>query len=315
MNRVQHPDSATMRKSLLAVADPLPTPGGGQTRARLAGLAAIAVQDLELARLAEAHHDAHAIAAELDHCLVEGALYGVWAASGPNPLTATATASGLHLVGTLPWCSGIGIVDRALVTAGDSLIDVAVSDGEPGDAMMAWASPAFAATGTGSIHFDVDVNRDAQVGESGSYLSRAGFWHGAICVSACWAGGALGLVDLHLARWRRQEPHALARLGSALAWADALTAILDRAASEIDASPTNAVSAQRRARSVRHAVERICTQIIDDLGVGAGPEPLAFDRDIVERTQQLQLYIRQCHGERDTEPIGRDALDHRVNRS
>lgn len=299
----------TIREALLAVADPLPVPGGGNTRVRLTALTAIASADLELARLAEAHHDAHAIATELGHHLVDGALYGVWAASGPDPLRAHPIGSGHRLDGVLPWCSGIGIVDRALVAAGNLLFDVAVADGTPGSSLAPWMSPAFATTGTGSIHFDIHVPAAAQVGSADSYLGRPGFWHGAICVGACWAGGARGLVDRHVRRWKRDDPHALAHLGSALAWADALDAVLDRAADEIDANPDDAVAAQSRARRVRHVVDRICTQIIDDLGVGAGPEPLAFDHAILERTQQLQLYIRQCHGERDIEPVGRQALN------
>ena len=308
-------DAAAMRVALHRVGAPLPVPGGGDTRARLSALRDIAAADLELARLAEAHHDAHAIAAELGATLVDGALYGVWAASGPDPLTATQSAGGHHLTGTLPWCSGIGIVDRALVTAGDRLFDVAVADGTAGDSIAPWASPAFAVTGTGSMRFDVEVGPDAQVGGAGSYLARPGFWHGAICVAACWAGGASGLVARHLDGWRRDDSHAVARLGSALAWTDVLDAVLDRAAVEIDAWPSDAVAAQSRARRVRHVIERTCSRIVDDLGVGAGPQPLAFDGPILERTQQLQLYIRQCHGERDIEPVGRVALEQRVSRS
>ncbi|MEO6125787.1 MAG: hypothetical protein ABIR32_18965 [Ilumatobacteraceae bacterium] len=293
------------------MAKPLPAPGAGHTGQRLRALFDIAVADLELARLAEAHHDAHAIAAELDHDLVDGALYGVWAASGPDPLQAGPCGVDHHLVGTLPWCSGIGVVDRALVTAGDLLFDVAVADGKRGESLAPWMSPAFAVTGTGSMTFDLVVSDVSRVGSRGDYLARPGFWHGAICVAACWAGGARGLVDRHLARWRRDDPHALAHLGGALAWSDALEAVLERAAAEIDRDPGDASAAQVRARGVRHVIDRMSTRIIDDLGVGAGPEPLAFDHDILARTQQLQLYLRQCHGERDIEPVGQEALSRR----
>lgn len=71
--------------------------------------------------------------------------------------------------------------------------------------------------------------------------------------------------------------------------------LLVTAAAEIDANPADLPAAQARARSIRHSIERLCTAAMDDLAVGAGPEPLAFDRQIAERTQQLQLYIRQCH--------------------
>jgi hypothetical protein len=130
-------------------------------------------------------------------------------------------------------------------------------------------------------------------------------------VSACWAGGLRGLLDLHVARWRRRDPHALAHLGGATAWSRTTVDVLVAAASEIDAAPDDRAASEVRARQVRHVVERACTLALDDLGVGAGPEPLAFDDAILRRTQQLQLYIRQCHGERDLEPVGTITLARR----
>jgi hypothetical protein len=35
----------------------------------------------------------------------------------------------------------------------------------------------------------------------------------------------------------------------------------------------------------------------------------------VARTQQLQLYLRQCHGARDLEPLGRAVIDGRDPRA
>ena len=78
---------------------------------------------------------------------------------------------------------------------------------------------------------------------------------------------------------------------------------------EIDTNPSDIAAAQARARSVRHVIERACVTVMDDLAVGAGPEPLAYDADILQRTQQLQLYIRQCHGERDLAPLGKFVMD------
>ena len=149
------------------------------------------------------------------------------------------------------------------------------------------------------------------IGDADVYLRRPGFWHGAIGVAACWAGGASGLLEMHRRQWTREDPHALARLGSAFAWTAAMLAVLDGAAAEIDAAPDAYDAAQARARRVRHVVERSCTAVADDLAVGAGPAPLAFHDAILRRVQQLQLYIRQCHGERDLEPLGRHLLDTR----
>lgn len=300
----------------------LDLPGAGRTEARLGALFAMARSDLEVARLAEAHHDAVAIAAELGVALVPGARYGVWAASGPDPVRATAVPGGIRLRGVSPWCTGVGVVDRALVSAatedGPVLVDIdAANDDGAADLDVAgvgaegrrWSSPAFASTGTSAITFDRQVADDAVIGDAGAYLARAGFWHGAIGVAACWAGGLAGLVDLHVRCWTRRDPHSVAHLGSAVSWARCAVDVLRIAADDIDRRPHDRVGAQARARHVRHVVERSCMASMADLAVGAGPEPLAFDDAIVRRTQQLELYIRQCHGERDLEPLGAAILD------
>lgn len=300
----------------------LDLPGAGRTGARLGALFAVARSDLEVGRLAEAHYDAVAIAAELGGVLVPGARYGVWAASGPDPLRATDVPGGVRLQGVLPWCTGVGVVDRALVSAatddGPVLVDLDVANGDDaadldgadvGAQGRRWSSPAFASTGTRSIRFDRQVPADAVIGDAGAYLARAGFWHGAIGVAACWAGGLAGLVDLHVRRWTRRDAHSVAHLGSAVSWARCAVDVLRIAADDIDRRPHDSVGAQALARHVRHVVERSCMASMADLAVGAGPEPLAFDDAIVRRTQQLELYIRQCHGERDLEPLGAAILD------
>ena len=307
---------STLRQALpAAVTEDLPLPGRGATAERFEALFDLARRDLELARLAEAHHDARAIAAELGAVLPEGALYGVWAAAGPDPLVAEHRTHGYRLRGVATWCTGVGIVDRALVTARlgatSVLVDVPVAEGRRARHAATWVSPAFAATNTSSLRFDLNIDANAVLGEAGDYLRRPGFWHGAMGVAACWAGGAHGLYEEHHRRWKREDPHSLAHLGSAYAWSDAMQAVLGRAAAAIDADPHDYAGAEARARSVRHVIERLCTALVDDLGVGAGPEPLAFDETIVARAQQLQLYIRQCHGERDLAPLGRHLIDQR----
>jgi alkylation response protein AidB-like acyl-CoA dehydrogenase len=303
-----------------AVAVRLPAPGSGWTGERFHALSEIARNDLELARLAEAHHDAHAIASDLGVELADG-LYGVWAATGSEPLVATPDRDGYCISGVVPWCTGIGIVDRALVAAKTVaedgtehglLIDLGVGDGVDVAAARPWVSPAFASAGTGSLRFEAMVPPACILGAPDSYFGRPGFWHGAIGVAACWSGGLRGLVDLYTNVWRRSDGHSLALLASASAWANAIESVLAKAASDIDKCPDDTAIAEARARSVRHVVERACTMAMDDFAVGAGPEPLAFDLEIIARTQQLQLYIRQCHGPRDMEPLGRYLLNSRT---
>ena len=95
----------------------IPFPGTGRTWERLVTLADVAGFDLSLGRLAEGHADALAILEEAGRSQVSGGPYGVWAARGSTgEVTATPTADGWCLEGRKGFCSGVGMVARALVT-------------------------------------------------------------------------------------------------------------------------------------------------------------------------------------------------------
>ena len=51
------------------------------------------------------------------------------------------------------------------------------------------------------------------IGGPGWYLDRPGFWHGACGPAACWASGAIELVDFAM-RQKREDAHTLAHLGA-----------------------------------------------------------------------------------------------------
>jgi alkylation response protein AidB-like acyl-CoA dehydrogenase len=288
----------------------LPLPGRGRTPERHLALAGIAREDLSVARLAEAHTDAVAILAEAGRVAVPGALYGVWAAeTRSHPLKWKTTQSGFALQGSKVFCTGAGLVDRALVTVRDPeerLVDVdlkAVSASIEFDT-SGWIAEAFAETQTGITTFrDTAVGKEDLICTPGWYLKRPGFWHGACGPAACWAGGALGLVDYARAQ-PKPDAQGAAHLGAMGAAAWALKAYLDISGQEIDADPDDAVNAQRRALTVRHLVEQSCTDILTRFGRAFGPRPLAFDAAISRRYQELSLYIRQCHAERDLESLG-----------
>ncbi|MEP7246808.1 MAG: hypothetical protein ABI885_24440 [Gammaproteobacteria bacterium] len=288
----------------------LPLPGAGQTAARHAALFELGREDLSLARLAEAHTDAVAIVAEARLNAPAGALFGVWASDGPTSwLKLSRTDSGqLRLDGVKRYCSGAGLLDRALVTAheGDVLRLVSVPLAAPGLTIDArdWAAPAFAATSTATVTFNQVLLEESElVGPSHWYLTRPGFWHGAIGPAACWAGGAAGLVDAARVLNRR-DPHSRAHLGALEATEWGMRAVLTQAGAEIDADPLDAGNeGQRRALMARHLIERACTDLLDRFGRASGPQLLAFDADVAQRYAELTLYIRQCHGERDLAQI------------
>jgi alkylation response protein AidB-like acyl-CoA dehydrogenase len=157
------------------------------------------------------------------------------------------------------------------------------------------------------VSFDsVIVADDAMIGNTGWYLNRPGFWHGACGPAACWAGGAAGLVDW-ASRQRRDDPHTLAHLGAMQAQAWGLGSILDSAGREIDAAASDASAGRVRALSLRHLVEQACTDIMRRLVRAYGPYPIAMDAAIVQRYSELDVYLRQSHAERDLEVLGRMA--------
>ena len=303
-------------RSLTAIAMPLP--GSGDTPGRHRQLMEIGREDLSLARLAEAHWDAVSILAEAGRNPEPGAIYGVWASEKPGQELSLIPRSGRYsLVGTKMFCSGAGLVDRALATVSKPerfLVDVDLRREVEGLEfnISGWKSNAFQQTGTATATFkEISILPDEVIGEAGWYLSRPGFWHGACGPAACWAGGAAGLVDYAMQQ-SREDSHTLAHLGAMNASIWGLRSYLDMAGREIDAKPCDIGEAHSRALVVRHLVEQACTEVLRRLPRAYGPHPLAFDEEISRRYQELDLYLRQSHAERDLESLGRELKSQQI---
>ncbi len=304
-------DALLARLRSLLAAD-LPLPGAGQTPLRHKRLMATGRENLSLARLAEAHWDAVAILAEAGREPHPGALYGVWASEKPGQaLTLSGAHGGFTVSGTKMFASGAGLVDRVLLTAGASeqlLLDVDLRSNAASIRFdtSVWKTQAFQETATATAIFNqVPVPTDQVLGGPGWYVARPGFWHGACGPAACWAGGAAGLLDYALQQ-SREDPHTLAHLGAIHSAVWALGSYLDLAGREIDGDPGSVVQARIRALTVRHLVEQACTDILRRLPRAYGPYPLAIDEEVSRRYQELDLYLRQSHAERDLESLGRD---------
>lgn len=313
-----------MRRLIADGAFDLPAPGGGHTAVRLRRLVAISAHDLALGRLAEAHLDAISILREAGRTPVAGCLYGVWASEAPGAqLHLTSTSSGTVVRGSKAFCTGVGLVGRALVTAraepehaprGNErvfLVDLDARDPswvvDPGG----WSTQAFAETNTATVHLDDVTIDDAQViGPPGWYLDRVGFWHGALAPAACWAGGAMGLADHCRAtgRGRDLDEHTLAHLGVIDSARWELDLALGAAGAAIDAAPHDAGEAQHTAARARTVIERAVVLVVDRAMSAFGPRLLAQDEWAARRIAELQLYVRQHHGARDHATLGRLSL-------
>ena len=291
----------------------LPLPGSGETWSRWQQLADITRRNVVLGRLAEAHCDALAILAEFDESTpLPGELWGVWAAEPPSPvLEATREGDGWVLNGTKPWCSGASICTHALVTArvpeGRRLFAVDLRKPWATAVPDTWHAVGMAESDSGAVEFaDADAT---PIGAPGAYLTRSGFWHGAIGVAACWYGGACSVADeLHRhARRGGGDDHTAAHLGAVAAALHTARDSLIAAAAAVDADPTDEYGYARiRARSVRAIVERSATEVLDRVGRALGPAPLCSDAVHAHRVADLTVYLRQSHAERDLAALGHD---------
>jgi alkylation response protein AidB-like acyl-CoA dehydrogenase len=273
-------------------------------------LMAIGREDLSLARLAEAHWDAVAILAEAGREPEAGAIYGVWASEIPGQSLGLISGNGLLTIsGSKQFCTGAGLIDRALLTVGEpdsQLIDLDLRRHKETFCFdhSTWITDAFEGTQTSTAIFtETPVSIEQVIADANWYVQRPGFWHGACGPAACWAGGAMGLVDYAMAH-KREDPHTLAHLGAMQASAWALRCYLDAAGAEIDQTKDDRPSARIRALTVRHLVEQACTDILRRLTRAYGPYPLAMDKEVSTRYQELDLYLRQSHAERDLESLG-----------
>lgn len=308
------PAGAALTDAVASGALDLPRPGAGETVRRWARLAGIARRDLPAARLAEGHTDAVAILAELGRSPVAGRGYGVWASRAGGGARLQDCSDGPVLRGTVRFCSGTHVLDRALVVATDDdgagrIVDLDL--GLPGIRRFgdAWRAAGMAASDTHDVEFDdVPVEPSCLVGGPDAYIARPGFAHGGAGVAAVWLGGAAGIVDEVAAGLRAgtPDPHRLAGLGTLHAAVRAADSLLVATATMIDADPADPHTAAVAA--ARAAVERACRTVLDTAPEVAGVALLAGSGRLTARLADLQIYLRQHHGGRDLAELGRAVL-------
>lgn len=310
-SRADHPADADLPALLAAGTPDVPLPGGGATPRRWAVLASWGRDDLGVARLAEAHTDAVAILAEAGRRAEPGCFYGVWAARpGGRGARVRRTDDGLVVEGTVAFCSGARLVDRALLVAdrpdgdGRLLLDVPVDPRWARPDPDSWVAGAMAGTDTLDVHFAaLPVPEDAVVGDREWYVTRPGFSVGGGGVAAVWWGGAAGLLDRALAHLPAEpDAHQLAHLGELDALLAAAGALLDQVAAGVDADPLgdHGLPVAR----VRTAVERVGREVVDRVPRMLGPGPLSGDSELARTIADLGMYLRQHHAERDHAALG-----------
>jgi len=302
----------------------LPVPGRGETRQRWAALAALGRCDLVLARLAEGHLDALAVLAEAGRTPATDALYGVWAArAGGIGARLVRDGAVLRLTGTVRFCSGAGVLDRALVAAAAPdpgadgwLIEVDLAAPGIHRDPDSWPALGMDASDSLDVTFrEVPVAEDMVIAEPGWYVRRRGFLLGGGGVAAVWLGGATGVYDTVLAfLGDTTDPnvHQLAQLGALATALRSADALLADSANVLDAEPhrdpTEIISV------CRAEAEHLGRQVLDIAPRITGPGLLCWDRRFAQQLVDLQVYIRQHHGERDLAALGGYLLEREESR-
>jgi hypothetical protein len=289
----------------------LPRPGSGESWPRFRRLAEIAAEDLSLARLAEGHADSHSILSEAGlgselASVDDRPVYALWVA-GP-PLSVCSRDETVVLSGRREYCSGAGIVERALVTgrpndtSEPSLFEIDAMGTGLHERPGSWPAVGMAATNSVTLDLDqVPVLRE--VGEPGFYQQRIGFWLGSLNVAACWYGGALGLARDVLAKTNTSADLALyARIDGALL---EMRLALRAATIEIDAEPlADNAHVELLALRVRDCVYRNCKALIEMVAELGGT--FLSTRAVLQarRLADLPVYLRQYHPSEDRARIG-----------
>lgn len=146
------------------------------------------------------------------------------------------------------------------------------------------------------------------VGDTGWYLTRPGFEWGGMGVAACWYGGAVGLARTVFAAVSERDDQDLlmAGLGRIDEQLTAARTALAHAAGLVDGEQGRRREVMRvAAKRVRAVVARACEDVLATSAHVLGPAPLTMDEDHAKRVADLQVYVRQHHGERDLAALGR----------
>lgn len=297
----------------------IPHPASGRTLERWQILAYVAGVDLTLVKWLESHLDALSILHELGFSEVyqhqPNKLWAVWASEGQAvPVTFTATNDENPLQqgvchGTKTWCSGANVVDFGLMTYRDDnqqsqlvIVDMKQHADSITIDSQTWQAVGMQATDTATLTFCQTPATHLRP-QTGNYLERAGFWHGAGGVGACWYGATVAIAE-YLLTAVQQKPHPfkalyLGQIGSQLA---SLQQYFYYVASQIDSEPT--ASHALIIRQLRQQTEVTARLVLEQVGLALGATPFCQNAHFARLTADLAVFIRQTHGAFDSQAIG-----------
>ena len=265
---------------------------------------------LPLARLVEGHVNAaqlidvyatDAVKARTCALVREGGLLGVWGAEAAAPVRAEPAAEGWRLSGSKTFCSGLGPVRLALVSAavegGVGLFAVEVDDPARADPDQ-WRVSGMRATTSGGYDLaGVTLGADAMLGSVGDYYAEPYFLGGMYRICAVQLGGAEALLDALAARLSKigkaNDPLSQHRVGRGAAWVRAIEAITARIAAAVaHGAPADVIADE--AVLAREGVERCATALLEIVDRAGGTEAHREPSDLSRLRRDLAFYLRQA---------------------
>lgn len=278
----------------------------------------------------EPHLDALAILSEFDSegasdarlhdSLPQGAVYGVYAAEGPDGRLdarlddsadnwADDSTERWRLGGVKPWCSLAEHVSHALVTAwvgkDRQLFLVGMHDDGIIHESGPWVARGLSRVRSTSVWFDhVPAT---PIGAPQWYLTRPGFAWGGIGVAAVWFGAATAIARRlrEQAEERTLDQVGQMHLGAVDTALYAARAVLTEAAAAVDSGGVVGEASAVLALRVRSVVAAAAEEVSRRADHAMGPAPLVSDGEHAQRVADLHLYLRQHHAERDLASLGR----------
>ena len=241
-----------------------------------------------------------------------GGFLGVWGADGPDPVQAKAMSEGYRLSGSKIFCSGLGLVGTALISASLDgqiyLFGVDVRDGARADREQ-WRVSGMRASQSGGYSFnDVCVPPDAMLGRPGDYFVEPYFLGGMYRMCAVQLGGLDALLDetvaVLLRRGKASDSLAHHRVGglARLRWmAAAATEQLARRIAE-GADPAQIA---QDATLTREGVEQCVVEALQIAERSVGSEAHKDETALSRIRRDLSFYIRQAAVDQRLASVGR----------
>ena len=246
-----------------------------------------------------------------------GGLLGVWGADGAAPVQAGRTPQGFRLQGAKIFCSGLGVVTVAIVSAtldGETrLFAVDVGDDDRADAAD-WAVSGMRATCSGGYDFEgIDLPADALMGAAGAYFVEPYFLGGMYRICAVQAGGLEALLNALVSslrhRPRASEFLSQLRVGGVASRVSTAIAVTERVARALrDGLDPSAIA--REAVLGREAVERCVVEALEIVERAVGTEAHREATAISLIRRDLSFYIRQAALDERLAGVGRGYLEH-----